>query len=118
MKKFVATFAAIAAIGMGSAAMAQSAMSGSAMSGDAMHGDAMHGAMMDQTMVCHASAKGDTPNAKMGTEDISCKKIDFAKAKATFAKMMMSMSSAPTQAQIDAAWDKAFGSSYVSGPGN
>jgi len=113
MKKFIAAVAAVAAIGMGSAAMAQSAMSG-----DAMHGDAMHADAMMPTAVCRAAMKGETANTHMGADDLMCKKFDLAKAKATFEKMMMATPGQPTQAQVDAAWQKAFGSAYVSGPGN
>jgi hypothetical protein len=109
MKKFIAAVAAVAAIGMGSAAMAQSAMSG-----DAMHGDAMHGAMGTGTMataVCRHAMAGETANTHMGTDELMCKKFDFEKAKTTFMQMMKdaSASGAPTQAQIDAAYQKAFG---------
>ncbi len=115
MKKFIATVAAVAAIGFGSAAMAQSAMSG-----DAMHSDAMHGSAMEPTAVCRPAMKGETANTHMGADDLMCKKFDFAKAKATFMQMMkeMSASGTPTQAQIDAAYQKAFGDMNLLGQHN
>jgi pentapeptide MXKDX repeat protein len=120
MKKFIATFAAVAAIGLGSAAMAQNAMSGDAMHGDAMHGDAMHsdamhGDAMMPTAVCRAAMKGETANTHMGADDLMCKKFDLAKAKATFEKMMMALPGEPTQADVDAAWQKAFGNANLIG---
>jgi hypothetical protein len=115
MKKFIATFAAVAAIGLGSAAMAQNAMSGDAMHGDAMHGDAMHSAMTMPTAVCRAAMKGETANTHMGSDDLMCKKFDLAKAKATFEKMMMALPGQPTQADVDAAWEKAFGNANLIG---
>jgi hypothetical protein len=118
MKTLVATFVAMAAIGMGSAAMAQSAMSG-----DAMHGDAMHGAMGSSTMataVCRHAMAGETANTHMGTDDLMCKKFDFEKAKITFMQMMKdaSASGAPTQAQIEAAYQKAYGDLNLLGQHN
>jgi hypothetical protein len=110
MKKLLATFAAVAAIGLGSAAMAQNAMSG-----DAMHGDAMHSAMTMPTAVCRAAMKGETANTHMGSDDLMCKKFDLAKAKATFEKMMMALPGQPTQADVDAAWEKAFGGANLIG---
>jgi pentapeptide MXKDX repeat protein len=83
MKRLLASLAAVAALGIGSAALAQTppaAMPGDAMHGDAMHGDAMHGDAMHKTlMVCRPAAAGETPSAKMadGT-GILCKKIDTA----------------------------------------
>jgi hypothetical protein len=106
MKKLIATFAAVAAIGLGSAAMAQSAMSG-----DAMHGDAM----TMPTAVCRPAMKGETANTHMGSDDLMCKKFDMAKAKATFEKMMMALPGQPTQADVDAAWQKAFGNANLLG---
>ena len=81
MKTWVATCAAIAALGMGSAAMAQSAMSG----------DAMKGSMaMMPTMVCRAAAKGEMPNAKtMAGAEMVCKKVDMSKMTAEQQKMIM-----------------------------
>ena len=118
MKKFVAMVAAVVAIGMGSATMAQTAMPGDAMHGDAMHGDAMHATA--PTMVCRAAMKGETANSHMGSEDLMCKTFDFDKAKATFMKMMKdaSASGAPTQAQEDAAYQKAFGDMNLLGQHN
>jgi hypothetical protein len=116
MKQLVATFVAMAAIGMGSAAMAQNAMSG-----DAMHGDAMHGAMGTMpTTVCRHAMAGETANTHMGTDDLMCKKFDFEKAKITFMQMMKdaSASGAPTQAQIDAAYQKAYGDMNLLGQHN
>jgi len=118
MKQLVATFVAIAAIGMGSAAMAQNAMSG-----DAMHGDAMHGAMGTGTMataVCRPAMKGETANTHMGADDLMCKKFDFEKAKTTFMQMMKdaSASGTPTQAQIEAAYQKAYGDLNLLGQHN
>jgi len=110
MKKLLATFAAVAAIGLGSAAMAQNAMSG-----DAMHGDAMHSAMTMPTAVCRPAMKGETANTHMGADDLMCKKFDLAKAKATFEKMMMALPGQPTQADVDAAWEKAFGNANLIG---
>ena len=95
MKMWVATFAAVAAMGMGSAAMAQTAMPG-----DAMHGDAMSATM--PTMVCRPAAKGETATAHMTSGgDIVCKKIDAA-------KMMKgpSMPDGTSKAAEDAAWQK------------
>ncbi len=91
---FIAMSAAVAAIGIGSAAMAQSAMSG-----DAMH--AMHADPMAPTMVCRAAQKGETPSAKMPAGDLVCKKIDMA--------MVMkapAMPASTTKADEDAAWQK------------
>jgi pentapeptide MXKDX repeat protein len=107
-KMWAAAFAVAAAINLGGIALAQSAMSGDAMHGDAMHGDAMSAT---PTMVCRNAAKTDTPNAMMGTSGLTCKTFDFAKAKATFMQMMKeaSASGTPTQAQINAAYQKAFG---------
>jgi hypothetical protein len=116
MKKSVATLVAVAAIGMGSAAMAQSAMSG-----DAMHGDAMHGAMGTMaTAVCRHTMAGETANTHMGADDLMCKKFDFEKAKTTFMQMMKdaSASGAPTQAQIEAAYQKAYGDLNLLGQHN
>jgi len=121
MKQLVAVFVAMAAIGMGSAAMAQSAMSGDAMHGDAMHGDAMHGAMGTMpTTVCRHAMAGETANTHMGTDDLMCKKFDFEKAKTTFMQMMKdaSASGTPTQAQIDAAYQKAYGDLNLLGQHN
>jgi hypothetical protein len=125
MKMLVATFVAMAAIGMGSVAMAQSAMSGDAMHGDAMHGDAMHGDAMHgtgtmATAVCRHAMAGETANTHMGTDDLMCKKFDFEKAKTTFMQMMKdaSASGAPTQAQIEAAYQKAYGDLNLLGQHN
>jgi len=120
MKKLVATFVAMAAIGMGSAAMAQSAMSGDAMHGDAMHADAMHGAGTMATAVCRHAMTGETANTHMGADDLMCKKFDFEKAKITFMQMMKdaSASGAPTQAQIEAAYQKAYGDLNLLGQHN
>jgi hypothetical protein len=116
MKQLVAAFVAMAAIGMGSAAMAQSAMSG-----DAMHGDAMHGAMgSTPTMVCRATTTGEMANTHMGSEALTCKPFDFAKAKATLMSMIKdaSASGTPTQGQIDAAYQKAYGDMNLLGQHN
>jgi pentapeptide MXKDX repeat protein len=84
MKQLLASLAAVAALGIGSAALAQtpapgSAMHGDAMHGDAMKGDAMHGDAMKPLMVCRPANAGETASAKMadGT-GIVCKKIDTA----------------------------------------
>jgi hypothetical protein len=107
IKQFVSTAAAIAVLGLGSAAMAQSAMQG-----DAMHGDAMKPA--STAMVCRASSKDEKPNAMMGQEGLMCKSVDMAKAKATFSQTMMAKGGV-TQADIDAAWQKAFGDQNLLG---
>ncbi len=94
MKMWIATVAAMAAIGTGSAAMAQTA------TGDAMHGDAMSATM--PTMVCRAAQKGETATAHLsGGGDIVCKKVDMA-------KMMKGPDTAAntTKAAEDAAWQK------------
>jgi hypothetical protein len=121
MKMFVTTAAAVLALGMGSTAFAQSAMSGDAMHGDAMHGDAMHSAMgTTPTAVCRPAMAGESANTHMGADNLMCKKFDFEKAKTTFTKMIKdaSASGAPTQAQIDAAYDKAYGDMNLLGQHN
>jgi hypothetical protein len=121
MKKLIAMLAVAATIGVGSAAMAQSAMSGDAMHGDAMHGNAMHGAMGTMpTTVCRHAMAGETANTHMGADDLMCKKFDFEKAKATFMQMMKAdaASGTPTQAQIDAAYEKAYGDLNLLGQHN
>jgi hypothetical protein len=94
MKNRCAALAAIAMIGMGTAAMAQT--SGGAMSAGAMSGDAMHSSAMMPTMVCRAAGKGENASAKMMDGDaIVCKKLDMSKMTPDQQKMLMQNLSIP-----------------------
>jgi hypothetical protein len=93
MNTSFAALAAIAMIGIGTAAMAQT--SGGSM-GSAMSGDAMHGPAMMPTMVCRAAGKGEKASATMTDGDaIVCKKIDMSKLTPDQQKMIMANLAVP-----------------------
>jgi hypothetical protein len=103
MKMFGALAVAVATVGLGSgAAMAQTMSTA-------------------PTMVCRVAATGETSNSMMGSVALICKKYDFDKAKRKLEKMMMEeekTSDKPTQAQIDAAYQKAYGDMNLLGQHN
>jgi len=104
MKTFGALVVAVATIGLGNgAAMAQTMSTA-------------------PTMVCRVAATGETSNSTMGSVALICKKYDFDKAKRKLEKMMMDeekgSSDKPTQAQIDAAYQKAYGDMNLLGQHN
>lgn len=103
MKMFGALVVAVATIGLGSgAAMAQTMATA-------------------PTMVCRVAATGEASNSMMGSVALICKKYDFEKAKKRLEKMMMDeekVSDKPTQAQIDAAYQKAYGDMNLLGQHN
>jgi hypothetical protein len=103
MKIVGALAVAVATIGLGSgAAMAQTMSTA-------------------PTMVCRVAAAGETSNSMMGSVALICKKYDFDKAKRKLEKMMMDeekTSDKPTQAQIDAAYQKAYGDMNLLGQHN
>jgi hypothetical protein len=104
MKFQIATLAAVAAVTVGTAALAQTVSATDKSTWP--------------TYACRTPIKGDTANTTMGTAALVCKKIDYAKARAMIMKMMheaMASGTEPTQAQVDAAYQKAFGDQNLLG---
>jgi hypothetical protein len=103
MKKFGAFALVVATVGLGSGAAMAQTMS------------------MAPTVVCRVASPGETSNSTMGSVALICKKYDFEKAKMRLEKMMMDEeknSDKPTQAQIDAAYQKAYGDMNLLGQHN
>lgn len=102
----IATLAAVAALTVGTAASAQTTTVSAT------------DKSTWPTYACRTPIKGDTANTTMGTATLVCKKIDYAKARAMIMKMMheaMASGTEPTQAQVDAAYQKAFGDQNLLG---
>jgi hypothetical protein len=105
MKFQIAMLAAVTALTVGTAAMAQTTVSATDKA-------------TWPTYACRVPMKGDTANTTMGTTQMYCAKIDYAKARATIMKMVqdaMANGTQPTQAQIDAAYQKAYGNQNLLG---
>jgi hypothetical protein len=105
MKFQIAAIAAVAALTVGTAALADTPVSATDKS-------------TWPTVACRTPMAGDKANSMMGTTAMYCKKIDYAKARAMIMKMVqdaMAKGTQPTEAQIDAAYQKAFSNQNLLG---